>query len=160
MKKIRTMVVALVAVFTMMLAGAPPAVAVQHGTSTGTWNHGCGWARASVFVNEFGLPYFGDKDGSVNFSEISGGCDFWVQFDYIRLFRNGNQVEANNQDSFRPIAGGFQVSTPRHIRHVSCSTQGTYYTVARYQFEHEDMHRSGWITRQSGSWTDTSDCSD
>jgi hypothetical protein len=152
------LLVALAAVFALGIAGAPPALATQHGTSTGSWNHGGGSATASVFTNEFGAPYFGDKDGTVVFSK--SGPAFWVNFDYVRLYRNGVQVQANNTDQYRAIAGGFQVSTPRHSRACSTGT-GTYYTIARYQFTHAaDGHISGWITRQSGSWTDTSDCSD
>lgn len=140
------------------IAGAPAAQAFTRGETCGTAFPPGTAAAATGCVATNVHDTFNWKEGLVSWHQgVPCYSNLRVQFDYVKLIRNGVEREVNTADATISIPCS---GTPNRSTDwlTTCFSQaGTYYSIARYKFTLGTWN-SGWITRRSNNWTPPTDC--
>jgi hypothetical protein len=138
----------------IIVVGAPPALAVFHGTTTYNWSHSGQTITAQSIVNRHDTWGWEEALGRY---KTTGG-NFSVSVDYTRLYRNGVLVNSQETDQYVPLTSSYKGFASGWYTNLICT--GTYFAAIRFKFYHNgDTHTSGWIVLNSNSWSPGGHCS-
>jgi hypothetical protein len=156
-KRIRTVTLALVAIFALGIAGAPPALAEVKRSACFTWRHQTatglsGPLTACAQLNtEFPSDLRIEARLVWSISGVTTG-EWRIDVDYVHLLLNGNLVaHATAAPATRELPPNGQFDTGWIL---TDGPNNTWKAVARFRFRHlhGTDHTSGWQVLRTTGW--------